>query len=174
MCKKESMKTSKVSSKDNKGTTNGHSLTLAASTEISTAQQVSTTDTDTKNKMSSCSKQNQRRGKLVKESDRPKTNHDHKDGKKKKISSSRKRHEGETQSGGIQALLPSFIAIVVIGCAIVAKLGLRGRPTVAGIDLGTTNSVICVQEQSNGNNGKANEKSYVHLENNSTHFCLIK
>lgn len=28
------------------------------------------------------------------------------------------------------------------------KMGFRGRVSVAGIDLGTTNSVICVQQQS--------------------------
>ena len=64
------------------------------------------------------------------------------------------RHEGEGKSGGIDALLPSLIAIVVIGCGIVAKMGWRGRATVAGIDLGTTNSVICVQQQSQGGEGE--------------------
>jgi len=46
---------------------------------------------------------------------------------------------------GIEALLPSAIALVVLGFALMAKLGFRGRISVAGIDLGTTNSVICIQ-----------------------------
>jgi molecular chaperone DnaK (HSP70) len=71
--------------------------------------------------------------------------------KPKKVQSSiRSRHDGETKSGGVEALIPTIIAVIVLGCAIVAKMGFRGRATVAGIDLGTTNSVICVQQQSKG------------------------
>lgn len=72
---------------------------------------------------------------------------------KKVKSGSCSRHEGESQSGGLDALLPSFIAVIIIGCGIIAKMGFRGRATVCGIDLGTTNSVICVQEQSKGSEG---------------------
>ena len=54
----------------------------------------------------------------------------------------------------MDALIPSFIAIVVIACGITAKMGFRGRATTAGIDLGTTNSVICVQQQSKGSEGE--------------------
>jgi molecular chaperone DnaK (HSP70) len=61
-----------------------------------------------------------------------------------------KKHESDSKSGGIEVLLPSLIGIIVLGCAIVAKMGWRGRSAVAGIDLGTTNSVICVQQQSKG------------------------
>eukprot|EP00551_Chaetoceros_affinis_P011176 CAMPEP_0203669236 /NCGR_PEP_ID=MMETSP0090-20130426/5658_1 /ASSEMBLY_ACC=CAM_ASM_001088 /TAXON_ID=426623 /ORGANISM="Chaetoceros affinis, Strain CCMP159" /LENGTH=599 /DNA_ID=CAMNT_0050533867 /DNA_START=218 /DNA_END=2017 /DNA_ORIENTATION=+ len=98
-----------------------------------------------------------RRGKRVKQNDLPKSSSPTSDGfrlvtskKKVKKSGSRSRHEGESQSGGMEALLPSFIAIIVLGCGFVAKMGFRGRATVAGIDLGTTNSVICVQQQSKG------------------------
>ena len=74
--------------------------------------------------------------------------------KPKKVQSSiRSRHDGETKSGGVEALIPTIIAVIVLGCAIVAKMGFRGRATVAGIDLGTTNSVICVQQQSKGSEG---------------------
>jgi len=48
----------------------------------------------------------------------------------------------------ITTLLPSIIGIIIGICALAAKLGFRGRATVAGIDLGTTNSVICVQAPS--------------------------
>lgn len=61
-----------------------------------------------------------------------------------------KKHEADKKSGGIEVLFPSLIGIIVLGCAIVAKMGWRGRSSVAGIDLGTTNSVICVQQQSKG------------------------
>jgi molecular chaperone DnaK (HSP70) len=60
-----------------------------------------------------------------------------------------KKHESDSKSG-IEVLLPSLVGIIVLGCAIVAKMGWRGRSSVAGIDLGTTNSVICVQKQSKG------------------------
>ena len=53
-------------------------------------------------------------------------------------------------TGGIEALLPSLGALIVVGFGVYAKLGYRGRPTVAGVDLGTTNSVICIQQQSKG------------------------
>lgn len=39
---------------------------------------------------------------------------------------------------------------MILVIAIMAKMGFRGRATVAGIDLGTTNSVICVQAQEKG------------------------
>jgi hypothetical protein len=58
-----------------------------------------------------------------------------------------KRHGSDTKSGGIEAILPSFVVIIVLVFGYIAKSGFRGRSTVAGIDLGTTNSVICVQQQ---------------------------
>jgi len=60
------------------------------------------------------------------------------------------KHQNDSKSGGIDALIPSFIGVIVLGIAIMAKMGFRGRSTVAGIDLGTTNSVICVQAQEKG------------------------
>jgi len=70
--------------------------------------------------------------------------------KKKKKSSMTAKHQNDSKSGGIDALIPSFIGVIVLGIAIMAKMGFRGRSTVAGIDLGTTNSVICVQAQEKG------------------------
>ena len=105
-----------------------------------------------------------RRGKRVREVDLPKlklsTGNNKTKSKKKRgkgvksVSRSKSRHEGETQSGGMDALIPSFIAVIVIACGIIAKMGFRGRASVAGIDLGTTNSVICVQQQSKGSEGE--------------------
>lgn len=51
-------------------------------------------------------------------------------------------------SNPLMALLPSLGILVVGAFAVMAKMGFRGRPTTAGIDLGTTNSVICVQSPS--------------------------
>ncbi len=51
----------------------------------------------------------------------------------------------EHSKGGVEALLPSAIGLVVFGFAAMAKLGFRGRISVVGIDLGTTNSVVCIQ-----------------------------
>jgi molecular chaperone DnaK (HSP70) len=70
--------------------------------------------------------------------------------KKKIKSKSFKKYEGEQAGGGIEALIPSLIGIGLLVVGIVAKMGWRGRANVAGIDLGTTNSVICVQQQSKG------------------------
>lgn len=47
----------------------------------------------------------------------------------------------------MEVLLPSFIGLAILICGVMAKLGFRGRASVCGIDLGTTNSVICIQEQ---------------------------
>lgn len=68
--------------------------------------------------------------------------------KKKKKSRMTSKHADDTKSGGIDALLPTIACIIILTFVIMAKLGFRGRATVAGIDLGTTNSVICVQSQS--------------------------
>jgi hypothetical protein len=70
--------------------------------------------------------------------------------KKKKKSKMTAKHQNDSKSGGIDALIPSLIGVVVLGIGIMAKMGFRGRATVAGIDLGTTNSVICVQAQEKG------------------------
>jgi len=91
-----------------------------------------------------------RRGKRVKQSELPLEPCMKTIRHKKVKSSSMKRHGGESKSGGIEALLPSLGIVAVLACGIVAKMGWRGRATVAGIDLGTTNSVICVQQQSKG------------------------
>jgi len=48
----------------------------------------------------------------------------------------------------VGAILPSLIGVGIGVFALMAKMGFRGRATVAGIDLGTTNSVICVQAPS--------------------------
>lgn len=70
--------------------------------------------------------------------------------KKKKVkrSSASTRHSKDKPSGGVEALLPSFIGLVVLAFAVMAQRGFRGRASVAGIDLGTTNSVICIQAPS--------------------------
>lgn len=68
--------------------------------------------------------------------------------KKKKKSRMASKHADDTKSGGIDALLPTIACIIILTFVIMVRLGFRGRATVAGIDLGTTNSVICVQSQS--------------------------
>jgi molecular chaperone DnaK (HSP70) len=66
----------------------------------------------------------------------------------KKKSASLQKHQGSISSGGISALIPSLIGVGVLICVILAQNGFRGRATTAGIDLGTTNSVVCVQAPS--------------------------
>lgn len=61
----------------------------------------------------------------------------------------RKPKSSELASGP-EVLLPSFIGLAILVCAVMAKMGFRGRASVAGIDLGTTNSVICVQQLEKG------------------------
>jgi len=70
--------------------------------------------------------------------------------KKKKKSNMTAKHENDAKSGGMDALIPSAIGAVVLIFVVMAKMGFRGRATVAGIDLGTTNSVVCVQAPSKG------------------------
>jgi len=70
--------------------------------------------------------------------------------KPKKQSRARQRHGNDTPSGGIEALIPSLIGLIILGFIIMGQMGFRGRATTAGIDLGTTNSVICVQAPSKG------------------------
>ena len=60
------------------------------------------------------------------------------------------KHGQDGPSGGIAAIIPSAIGLAVLGFGLMAKMGFRGRATVAGIDLGTTNSVICVQAPAKG------------------------
>jgi molecular chaperone DnaK (HSP70) len=69
---------------------------------------------------------------------------------KKKRSKALQKHGSDKPSGGMEALLPSLIGLAVLVCGVMAKMGFRGRSSVAGIDLGTTNSVICVQAPSKG------------------------
>jgi len=71
-------------------------------------------------------------------------------GKKKRKSKLTERHANDSQSGGVKALVPSLIGVAVLVCGVMAKMGFRGRASVAGIDLGTTNSVICVQAPAKG------------------------
>ena len=70
--------------------------------------------------------------------------------KKKRGSKALQKHGSDKPSGGMEALLPSLIGLAVLVCGVMAKMGFRGRSSVAGIDLGTTNSVICVQAPSKG------------------------
>ena len=65
-------------------------------------------------------------------------------------SNSKRKHGKDGPSGGVEALIPSLIGLCILGGALMAKMGFRGRASVAGIDLGTTNSVICVQAPSKG------------------------
>ena len=65
--------------------------------------------------------------------------------KTKRRSRAKAKHEADKPSGGIEAILPSLGIVAVLGFAVMAKMGFRGRADVAGIDLGTTNSVVCVQ-----------------------------
>ena len=70
--------------------------------------------------------------------------------KKKKKSKMTSKHADDSKSGGLDALIPSLIGVVIFAFVIMAKMGFRGRATTAGIDLGTTNSVICIQAPSKG------------------------
>lgn len=69
---------------------------------------------------------------------------------KKRQSKSLQKHKNDAPTGGMQALLPSLLGLAILACGVMAKLGFRGRATVCGIDLGTTNSVVCVQSQTSG------------------------
>jgi molecular chaperone DnaK (HSP70) len=48
-------------------------------------------------------------------------------------------------TGGPLAILPSLVGLAVLAVAVLAQSGFRGRASMVGIDLGTTNSVVCVQ-----------------------------
>jgi molecular chaperone DnaK (HSP70) len=65
-------------------------------------------------------------------------------------SASLQKHGSDAPSGGVQALIPSLVGLAILICGCMAKMGFRGRASVAGIDLGTTNSVICVQAPAKG------------------------
>lgn len=100
-----------------------------------------------------------RRGKRTKQKDLPLKQEV---SKISRVSSSlSKKHAADAKSGGIEAILPSFAIVVVLACAYLAKSGFRGRSSVAGIDLGTTNSVICVQQQAEG--GKCSQMYNVYI-----------
>lgn len=60
------------------------------------------------------------------------------------------RKPKSSSESGPEKLLPSLIGVAILVCAVMAKMGFRGRASVAGIDLGTTNSVICVQKLEKG------------------------
>lgn len=70
--------------------------------------------------------------------------------KKKKTSKALQKHGKDNPSGGLESLVPSLIGVSVLVVAVMAQRGFRGRASVAGIDLGTTNSVICIQRPSKG------------------------
>ena len=67
------------------------------------------------------------------------------------------RHADDGKSGGIDALLPTVSCAVVLTFVVMARMGFRGRATVAGIDLGTTNSVVCIRSQSSSSSGGGGE-----------------
>lgn len=67
---------------------------------------------------------------------------------KKVLRRHRKKNKEQNSNDILITLLPSLIGLTVGIFALMAKMGFRGRATVAGIDLGTTNSVICVQQPS--------------------------
>jgi molecular chaperone DnaK (HSP70) len=68
--------------------------------------------------------------------------------RKKKLSNSLARHGKDAPSGGMEAIIPSLLGLAVLVVCVMAQRGFRGRASVAGIDLGTTHSVICVQAPS--------------------------
>jgi hypothetical protein len=68
----------------------------------------------------------------------------------KKKSKALQKHGKDGKGGGLESMIPSLIGVVVLVVAVMAQRGFRGRASVAGIDLGTTNSVICVQSPSKG------------------------
>ena len=54
--------------------------------------------------------------------------------KKKKKTKMTAKHQNDSQSGGMDALIPSLIGVIVLIVVVMAKMGFRGRATVAGID----------------------------------------
>jgi hypothetical protein len=95
-----------------------------------------------------------RRGKRVKQASLPQLDFVETKTVSKTRSSLSKKYEDGSKSGGIDAILPSLGIVLVLAIAVIAKNGWRGRSTVAGVDLGTTNSVICIQKQSKGAEGE--------------------
>jgi molecular chaperone DnaK (HSP70) len=86
------------------------------------------------------------------------------------------KHQHDTPSGGMMVLLPSLIGITILICAVMAKMGFRGRPSLCGIDLGTTNSVICIQEQVGGistTTTSSSSSSSSNLTNSHVHIRCI-
>ena len=93
--------------------------------------------------------------------------------KKKKKSRMTSKHADDTKSGGIDALLPTIACIIILTFVIMARLGFRGRATVAGIDLGTTNSVICVQSQSSSISGSGGGGEIVCIPDPMTNSPIV-
>ena len=91
--------------------------------------------------------------------------------KKKKRSKMTSKHADDANSGGMNALLPSIIGLIILSFMIMAKLGFRGRATTCGIDLGTTNSVVCVQQPPKSSaswfTGSGSSKSMSSTRNNN-------
>ncbi len=96
-----------------------------------------------------------RRGKRVKQASLPDIGFVETTTVKQTRSNLSQKHADDTKSGGLEAILPSLGVIIVLAIAVLAKSGWRGRSTVAGVDLGTTNSVICIQKQSKGAEGES-------------------
>mmetsp|Transcript_26997 Transcript_26997/g.59989 ORF Transcript_26997/g.59989 Transcript_26997/m.59989 type:complete len:645 (-) Transcript_26997:807-2741(-) len=71
----------------------------------------------------------------------------------KRRSRAKAKHDADKTSGGVQAILPSLAIMGVLAFAVMARMGFRGRADVAGIDLGTTNSVVCVQSPTTTKDG---------------------
>ena len=108
----------------------------------------SSTITTTKpNNSNKNQKSKTRRSKRTKESDLVLARKRNK-AKRKIQSLHTKKNKKSEDDGGFASFLPSLALLVVGAFAIMAKMGFRGRPTTAGIDLGTTNSVICIQSPS--------------------------
>mmetsp|Transcript_52441 Transcript_52441/g.56913 ORF Transcript_52441/g.56913 Transcript_52441/m.56913 type:complete len:583 (+) Transcript_52441:596-2344(+) len=70
--------------------------------------------------------------------------------KRRKSSKALKKHGKDNPSGGLESIVPSLIGVILLVIGVACHRGFRGRASVAGIDLGTTNSVICVQRLSKG------------------------
>ena len=70
--------------------------------------------------------------------------------KRKRMSRLASKHADDSKSGGVDAILPSLAGVLVLGVVIMAQQGFRGRAHTVGIDLGTTNSVVCVQAPAKG------------------------
>ena len=53
------------------------------------------------------------------------------------------KHSHDAPHGGMEALLPSLIGVSILACGLLAKMGFRGRASVASIDLG---KIQCISD----------------------------